>query len=101
MQDLTPEQITAAEEAMKAHRHEMTRVADFINRPAKDKNGKKKSLSMHMKLDYVACAVDELHERVKNSISLHSYQTTAALHDLYKRVEKLEGKNQAIAKDES
>ena len=93
MKELSPQKIAAAEEAMQAQRHEMTRVADFINKPIKNKNGTEKSPSMHMKIDYVACAIDELYERTRNSICMHVSQIHTAISDLYKRVEKLEGKS--------
>ena len=91
MKDLTPEQIAAAEEAMKAHRNQMKSVATFINEPIKDKHGKEKPMSLHMRTDYIACALDELNERAKNSICLHAAQMHALISVLYKRVEKLEG----------
>jgi hypothetical protein len=92
MQDLTEEQIEAVEKAMLAHRHKMKKVADFINDRIKDKHGKDKSMSMHMRTDYLACALDELNERVTNSFSLYAYTYNKTFSDLLKRIEKLEEK---------
>ncbi len=109
MQDLTPEQITEAEKALLAHRHKMKKVADFINEPMKDKNGevikdrqgKAKSMSMHLRTQYVACALDELNERVTNSFSMYAYNYNKAFDELFRRLEKLESKNSEVEADEA
>lgn len=90
MQDLTPEQIAEFEESLKK-RDEVVKqkVREFLNKPIKDKHGKEKTMSLHMRTEYLAQALDDLHEMCRNSIALHMSNLIGNINDLWKLSEKL------------
>jgi hypothetical protein len=89
MQELTNEQLTALSEEMKQTTTKVAKVREFLNKPVKDKHGKEKPMSLHMRTEYIAQAFDDLYEMTRNTIALHVSNLTYNISDLWKLTEKL------------
>jgi hypothetical protein len=93
MKELTLQQIADFEAELKQRQEaSQQKVREFLNRPIKDKNGKEKPMSLHMRTEYIAQGLDDLHEMCRNSIQLHVANLHHNISDLWKNIEKLKQK---------
>lgn len=88
-QQLTNEQLTALAEEMKKNTAQVAKVRDFLNRPIKDKHGKEKPMSLHMRTEYLAESLDSLYEMTRNTVAYHVSNLAHNISDLWKLTEKL------------